>query len=143
MISNRNSFQALAQLSLIQEQLETTDAQIIEIMEANRRLTEEITALEYTTHTYINECVVYEKMVQQIRNNIRTAELKRTILGTSMSRAKIEAQLMKMRAWSNDDWSYIDDEDLPYFAECAIKATEYDLQLEIELAKDIMLGVVV
>jgi hypothetical protein len=60
-----------------------------------------------------------------------------------MTHAKIEAQLMKMRAWSNDDWSYIDDEDLPYFAECAIKAAEYDLQLEIELAKDIMLGVVV
>ena len=143
MISYGNSFQVLANLSSIQEQLETTDVTIIEMMEENRRLTEEIAALEFTTQTRLNVCLVYEKMIQPIRNSIRTAESKRTILGTLMTRAKIEAQLMKMRVWSNDDWSFIDDDDLPYFAECAIKAAEYDLQMELELAKDIMLGLVV
>ena len=143
MISCGNSFQALAQLSSIEEQIDTTDTQIIEMMDANRRLTEEIAALEFATRTYINECVVYEKMIQQTRNSSRAAESNRTILGTHMTYAKIESQLMKTRVWSNDDWNYINDDELPYFAECAIKTAEYDLQIELELAKDIMLGVVV
>jgi hypothetical protein len=143
MISHGNSFQVLAQLSSIEEQIETTDAQIVEMMETNRQLTEKIAAIEFTTQTYINECVVYERMIQQIRNRTRTDELKRAVLGTHMTRAKIESQLMKARTWSNDDWYHIDDEDMPYFAECAIKAAEYDLQLELELAKDIMMGLVV
>lgn len=143
MISHGNSFQALATLSSIHEQLETTDTQIIEMMDANRRLTEEIAALEFTAQTHMSECIVYEKLIQQTRNSLRTAESKRTVLGTHMTRAKIEAQLMKMRTWSNDEWSYMDDEDTQYFAECTIKASEYDLQLELELAKDIIMGLVV
>ncbi len=143
MISHGNSFQALTKLSSIQEQIDTTDAAIIEMMEANHRLREKITALEFTTQTCLNECVVYEKMIQHARTSIRTAESNRNVLGTLMTRAKIESQLMKTRVWSNEDWSFIDDDDLPYFAECAIKAAEYDLQMELELAKDIMLGLVV
>ena len=133
----------MTKLSSIQEQIDTTDAAIIEMMEANHRLREKITALEFTTQTCLNECVVYEKMIQQARTSIRTAESNRNVLGTLMTRAKIESQLMKTRVWSNEDWSFIDDDDLPYFAECAIKAAEYDLQMELELAKDIMLGLVV
>lgn len=138
-----NSFQALATLSSIEEQLETTDLAIFEIMEENRQLTEKLAGLETEARLYINECVVYEKMIQQIRISSRTAELKRSALGTQLTRAKIESQLMKTRVWSNDDWNLIDDDDLPYFAECVIKAAEYDLQMELELAKDIMMGVFV
>lgn len=138
-----NSFQALATLSSIEEQLETTDLAIFEIMEENRQLTEKLAVLEMEARLYINECVVYEKMIQQIRISSRTAELKRSALGTQLTRAKIESQLMKTRVWSNDDWNLIDDDDLPYFAECTIKAAEYDLQMELELAKDIMMGVLV
>ena len=139
MISHRNSFQVLAQLSSIEEHLETTDTSIIEMMEANRRLKDEISTLEFTAQTHMSQCIVYEKMIQQTR----IAKSTRTLLGTSMTRAKIEARLMKTRVWSNDDWSNITEDDLPYFAECAIKAAEYDLQMEIELAKDIMLGLVI
>jgi hypothetical protein len=138
-----NSFQALATLTTIEEQLETTDLEINQLIDENRQLTDKLGVLETEARSYINECVVYEKMIQQIRNSSRTAELRRSALGAQLTRAKIESQLMKTRVWSNDDWDFINDEDLPYFAECAIKAAEYDLQMELELAKDIMMGVVV
>ena len=145
MISNGkgNSFQALATLITIEDQLESTERAIAQQIEENRQLTEKLDVLEMEARSYINECVVYEKMIQQNRSSTRTAELKRSALGTQLMRAKIESQLMKTRVWSNDDWNFIDDEDIPYFAECAIKAAEYDLQIELELAKDIMMGVVV
>lgn len=138
-----NSFQALATLTTIEEQLETTDFEINQLIDENRQLTEKLAVLETEARSYINECVVYEKMIQQIRSSSRITEMKRSALGAQLTRAKIESQLMKTRVWSNDDWNFIDDEDLPYFAECAIKAVEYDLQMELELAKDIMMGVVV
>ena len=138
-----NSFQALATLITIEDQLESTERAIAQQIEENRQLTEKLDVLEMEARSYINECVVYEKMIQQIRSSTRTAELKRSALGTQLTRAKIESQLMKTRVWSNDDWNFINDEDIPYFAECAIKAAEYDLQIELELAKDIMMGVVV
>ena len=138
-----NSFQALATLTTIEEQLETTDFEINQLIDENRQLTEKLAVLETEARSYINECVVYEKMIQQIRSSSRITEMKRSALGAQLTRAKIESQLMKTRVWSNDDWNFIDDEDLPYFAECAIKAAEYDLQMELELAKDIMMGVVV
>ncbi len=138
-----NSFQTLATLTSIEEQLETTELAITQRIEENRQLTEKLAALEMEARSYINECVVYEKMIQQIRNSSRITEVKRSALGTQLTRAKIESQLMKTRVWSNDYWNFIDDEDIPYFAECAIKAAEYDLQMELELAKDIMMGVVV
>ena len=145
MISNGkgNSFQALATLITIEDQLESTERAITQQIEENRQLTEKLALLEMEARSYINECVVYEKIIQQNRSSTRTAELKRSALGTQLTRAKIESQLMKTRVWSNDDWNFIDDEDIPYFAECAIKAAEYDLQMELELAKDIMMGVVV
>jgi len=86
---------------------------------------------------------LYEKMIQQTRNSSRTTESKRSALGTQLARAKIESQLMKTRVWSNENWNLIDADDLPYFAECVIKTAEYDLQMELELAKDIMMGVIV
>jgi hypothetical protein len=138
-----NSFQALATLTTIEDQIETTDLEIEQLIDENRQLTEKLAVLETEARSYINECVVYEKMIQQIRSSSRITELKRSALGAQLTRAKIESQLMKTRVWSNDDWDFIDDEDLPYFAECAIKAAEYDLQMELELAKDIMMGLVV
>jgi hypothetical protein len=135
-----NSFQALATLSSIEDQLETIDFEINQLIDENQQLTEKLAMLETEARSYINECVVYEKMIQQTRNSSRTAESKRSALGTQLTRAKIESQLMKTRVWSNDNWNLIDDEDLPYFAECAIKAAEYDLQMELELAKDVMMG---
>ena len=142
-IGRGNSFQALATLSSIDDQIETTDVEINQLIDVNRQLTDKLVVLETEARSYINECVVYEKMIQQIRISSRITELKRSALGAQLTRAKIESQLMKTRVWSKDDWNFIDDEDIPYFAECVIKAAEYDLQMELELAKDIMMGVIV
>ena len=140
-MSHRNSFYILAQLSDQEDELEAIDTTIADMIERNRHLTEEMQILDFETQARRNECVRTECIIHQTRNRMRAAEMNKTRLDLQMMYAKIELLMMKSRTWTDYSlWDNIATEDIPYFAECAIKAAEYDLQLELEITKDIMLG---